>query len=112
MASNSDYARGKEIVTAQGLYILEAPSGKAILVNFVGKGDTWLPISQMAKDVEIPDASNSNCIVFIPRWLAEKNNLDYEDYEMELNEEGELDEKDWEDKDSYTKMMSHDGGRD
>lgn len=80
-----NYNRGKEIVQAEGVYI--GSTEKAQLIKFEEAGDVWLPISQFHKETEIDDTETKDCTVFIPKWLAEQNRINYDDYDPEENEE-------------------------
>ena len=101
--SSTNFNAGKEIVMVEGIFKRETE--KAVLIGFAFLGDIWLPLSQMPSFPEIGDVSTSECTALIPRWLAEKNKIPYEEYEMDADE---LDEKDWDDRDSYTQMYSRD----
>jgi len=97
---SSDYNNGKQIVQCEGVFCHYSESGLAFLLETVEAGKIWIPLSQVAKEVEIKDVSTSDCTFYIPRWLAESKHLNYEEVELEP-----LEEKDWEDKDSYEQMM-------
>lgn len=95
MVQSNNYAKGKEIVSAEGNYIRQTE--KAHLVDFSDTAKPiWLPVSQYGKAIEIADIDTGECTVFIPRWLAEKNNISYEEYDpdeegIEAEEEQPLD---------------------
>ena len=97
---SSDYNAGKQIVKCEGVFSHYSESGLAFLLETVEAGNIWIPVSQLAKDIEIHDASTSECVFFIPRWLAESKKIAYEDVELDP-----LEEKGWDDRDSYEQMM-------
>lgn len=99
---SSTFNAGKEIVMVEGVFLRETE--KANLIQFAEvKDPVWLPISQMPRAVEITDVQSGDCVVLIPRWLAEKNKLVYEPYNIE-EEEGGLAEEYLDDRDSYASM--------
>lgn len=104
--SSSDFNRGKEIVLVQGTF--ERDTEKAELISFLTDGGTpkqhWLPKSQYGKDSEISDVSTGACKLYIPRWLAEKNEIEYEEIDKLSLEEAE-----WDDQDCFIHMMNGKG---
>lgn len=72
---------GKDTVSAEGILLHQ--TDKAHLIEFLNVGKVWLPTSQYAKECEISDTETGECTVFIPRWLAENNNIKYDEYETE-----------------------------
>ncbi len=100
--SSSDFNKGKQIVSVEGVFIRETERAKLVVFN---SKQCWLPVSQFAKEMEILDIDSGDCVVYIPRWLADKNKLSYDEVEDEEGELEEGDEKDEVDQDSYGRMM-------
>ncbi len=101
--SSSDFNKGKQIVAVEGVFVRETELAKLVVFN---SKQCWLPVSQFGKEIEISDIDSGECIVYIPRWLADKNELDYDELE---EDELELDEEeDEDDQDSYGRMMNGD----
>jgi len=95
----TDYEKGREIVEVTGVYLHQTEKAALIVFNSI---ECWLPNSQFAHELEISNVQTGDCTAFIPRWLAEKNGLDYEEHEVEAVEGEDEDESD---EDSYEKMM-------
>ncbi len=97
--SSSDFNKGKQIVAVEGVFIRETKLAKLVVFN---SKQCWLPVPQFGKEMEILDVSTGDCVVYIPRWLADKNELGYDELE---EDELKLGEKDEADQDSYGRMM-------
>ena len=112
--TKTTYQRGKELVEVQGIYLISTE--KSDLIDFPEKvTPIFLPHSQYGRPLRDAIDTNvvgagSDVIAIIPRWLADKNSLSYEEYERPEEEEGEdLPEAEWDDRDAYAKMMSDKG---
>jgi hypothetical protein len=85
MHQNSDsFMKGKEIVHIEGTFLAETE--KANLVAFMvnrSLKDCWLPKSQFSEPLEILDVDTGECSCLIPRWLADKYDVDYEELDPE-----------------------------
>ena len=71
--------------------LITTQSTKAYLVVFEATGKQWLPKSQIKKEILVSGCEEDLDAVYtyhIPTWLAEVNDLEYE----ELEEEGEVEE--------------------
>jgi len=72
--------QGSEIVTVTGIFKRETE--QAILLAVEGtKGAQWVPISQFHKDMEYVDPREGTVVIFIPRWLAEAKDFNYDEYD-------------------------------
>lgn len=67
---------GNDIVVVEGVFITETPKATYMRVN--GE-EVWFPKSQFKRESELKDKDSGLWAVFIPRWLADKNDLDYVD---------------------------------
>jgi hypothetical protein len=100
--SSTSFAEGKVLVLTEGIFMRETE--KAVLIGYPIIGSIWLPLSQMPKFPEIFDVQSGECEAIIPRWLAEKNGIEYTEIDPI-----EMEEKDWDDRDAYAEMMSTNG---
>ena len=100
--SSTSFAEGKVLVLTKGIFMRETE--KAVLIAYPVIGSIWLPLSQMPHYPEISDVQAGECEVIIPRWLAEKNNIEYEEIDPI-----EMEEKDWDDRDAWANMMNGEG---
>jgi len=79
--------KGKEIVSAEGIFLRTSKTGASHVFEFLGAGVVNLPVSQFIKETEISDMDSGECTVFIPRWLAESRGMKYSDYAMDDEED-------------------------
>ena len=95
--------QGSEIVTVTGIFKRETE--KAILLKVEGtKGAQWVPISQFHKDMENIDPREGTVVIFIPRWLAEAKEFNYDEYDPDERDNEAM-------QDSYEEL-NFDGDRD
>jgi len=72
--------KGSEIVVVTGIFKRETE--KAILLEVEGTKDAqWVPISQFHKDMEYVDPREGVVEVYIPRWLAETKEFNYDEFD-------------------------------
>lgn len=57
--------------------LLKRQTSKAGLFVVDGR-EVWLPWSQIAEESEVAKDGDSG-VIYIPRWLAEKNDLEYDE---------------------------------
>jgi len=93
------YEEGKKIVLVTGKYIRE--TDKAEYIRLENGKKCWLPKSQMGKTTQILDSDTRECEVYIPLWLSDKNEMDYEDIEPE---DLDLQPEDMDDMEAYREM--------
>ena len=72
MARNSQYEQVEVEVDR-----LVRQTDKAGLFLIAGQ-EVWLPWSQIGEDSEVKDDDDAG-MIYIPRWLAEKHELEYEE---------------------------------
>ena len=69
--------KSTDTVIAEGVVIHE--TAKAVLINFPWAGKVWIPKSQLRRELDVPGSEQEECTVYIPRWLADKSEIDYDE---------------------------------
>ena len=68
------------------------------------KGAQWVPISQFHKDMEHIDPREGTVVIFIPRWLADAKEFNYDEYDPDERDDEAM-------QDTYGEL-NFDGDRD